>query len=63
MPPLYLQIIGLVPAIIGENTAIVDRQITTVNASIESLRRRKRRQASTQNPGDRAALVSALAGC
>jgi hypothetical protein len=62
MFPLYLQTIGLVPAIIGENTAIADRHITTASASIESLRRRKRRQARTQNPGDRFSLA-ALEGC
>ena len=50
--PLYLQTMGFVPAIIGEQTAIRLKQSTTIKAHIDSFLRRKRNHACRQKPSD-----------
>ncbi|QDU87139.1 hypothetical protein Pla175_04950 [Pirellulimonas nuda] len=50
MCPLYLTMIGLVPANSGAHSATSDSRITYARAAIASLRLRNRRHASVQNP-------------
>ena len=60
MLPLYLQIIGFVPAIIGENTATPERKTINNNAAIASLRRLYRDHACLQKPGEFSIFIGSL---